>query len=114
MSQFSFTKRERIQKRSDFRKVYAKGLRRESEHFKILILPNNQKWSRLGLTVGRHAGSAVARNYIKRRLREYFRLHKTYLPNSCDIVLSPKRGANRLAYVDVCAELNTIFRPVRN
>jgi len=111
MAQFSFPKKARIQAHADFRKVYAQGVRYESEHFKIHIFPNSRPWSRLGLTVSRQTGKAVVRNYIKRRLREYFRLHRSCLPKACDIVLSAKRGAGMLSYAEICRELDAIFRP---
>ena len=111
MSSFSFKKKERIRKRSEFITIYKKGVKKESKHFKIAILPNNLQWSRLGLTVSKKIGKAVHRNYVKRRLREYYRLHKAYLPKSCDIVLTAKIGTNRLKYSDICKELNEILCP---
>ncbi len=111
MSYFSFKSKERIRKRSEFITTYKKGVKKESQHFKIAILPNNLQWSRLGLTVSKKIGKAVQRNYVKRRLREYFRLHKAYLPGSCDMVLTAKTGANKLKYSDICRELNKILCP---
>jgi ribonuclease P protein component len=111
MSNFSFKRKERIQKSTDFINIYNKGVKKESQHFKIAILSNNLKWRRLGLTVGRKIGKAVERNYVKRRLREYFRTHKTYLPESCDIVLTAKTGAYKLTYSEICIELNKKLLP---
>lgn len=111
MSYFSFKRKQRIRKRSEFITIYKRGVKKESQHFKISILPNNLQWSRLGLSVSKEIGKAVERNYIKRRLREYFRLHKAHLPESCDILLTSKTGANKLTYTDICNELNEVFYP---
>ncbi len=111
MSPFSFKKKERVRKRTDFITIYNKGVKQETQHFKIATLPNNLQWSRLGLTVSKKVGKAVQRNYVKRRLREYFRLHKAYLPMSCDIVITSKSGAQKLTYVEMCQELNAILCP---
>ena len=47
---------------------------------------------RLGLTVSKKMGHAVARNRIKRVVREYFRLHQTDFDLPLDIVVVPKRN----------------------
>ncbi len=37
-------------------------------------------------------GSAVARNRIKRVVREFFRLHQQDVPDGLDLVIVPKRS----------------------
>ncbi|MBU1743860.1 MAG: ribonuclease P protein component, partial [Proteobacteria bacterium] len=44
---------------------------------------------------------------IKRLLREFFRLNKSRLPASQDIVIIAKRGILPLTYRDVCTELES-------
>lgn len=107
----AFTKRERVRKRTEFITIYNKGVRKESEHFKTVLLANNLQWSRLGLTVSKKVGKAVQRNAVKRRLREYFRLHKGLLTEPCDIVIISKPGAQSLTYAEMCEELNGVFNP---
>lgn len=46
---------------------------------------------RIGLTVGRKVGNAVARNRVKRVLREFFRLHQHQFDCPVDVVVVPKR-----------------------
>lgn len=111
MSSFSFKKKERVRKRSEFITIYKKGVKKETLHFIITTLPNKTQWSRLGLTVSKKIGKAVERNYVKRRLREYFRLHKANLPVACDIVLTAKKGANKLKFSEICKELNEKLGP---
>jgi ribonuclease P protein component len=58
----------------------------------VLAVPNTRKISRLGLVISRKAaGSAVARNRIKRQVRESFRHWQGQL-GSLDIVVIGRPG----------------------
>ena len=46
--------------------------------------PNDLKYYRLGLSIGRAVGGAVQRNRLKRLLREAFRLIEPELPRKAD------------------------------
>ena len=109
MSNFSLKRTERIKKSAEFIIIYRKGARKESRHFKVAILGNNLPWSRLGITVGKKIGNSVQRNHVKRRIREYFRLHKVLLPSSSDIVFTAKQGAGQLPYAGIASEIDRLF-----
>ena len=111
MTDASFTKRERIRTHADFKTIYKKGRKQDTEHFLIITCPNELGWRRLGITVSKSIGTAVKRNYVKRRLREYFRLHKAQFPSSSDMLIISKPGASELKYHALCEELNIIFPP---
>ena len=109
MSNFSLKRAEKIKKSAEFIIIYRKGARKESRHFKVAILGNNLPWSRLGITVGKKIGNSVQRNHVKRRIREYFRLHKALLPSSSDIVFTAKPGADHLLYAGIASEIDRLF-----
>ncbi|MGI9012875.1 MAG: ribonuclease P protein component [Phycisphaerales bacterium] len=58
----------------EFARVFRQGISRAAGPLVVYGLPNELAYPRLGLSVSRRVGNAVARNRIKRRLRECFRL----------------------------------------
>lgn len=105
MESQTFGREERIRKRQDYLRIYEQGVRTYSKRFTIITLANQAGIRRLGITVSKKTGNAVQRNRIKRILREFFRLNKSRLPASQDIVIIAKKGILPLMYGDVCTEL---------
>lgn len=87
-----FCKSDKILKTGDFRKVYKKGLSVKEGTLLFYYLENRQRRNRLGISISsRNIRSAVARNRIKRILREVFRKNKKNTSNGYDIVVVIKR-----------------------
>ena len=74
--------RHRLTQAAEYRTVYRLGSRRSAGPVTMYFLPNHRPEHRLGLSVGRRVGNAVARNRFKRLLREAFRLERPALPVS--------------------------------
>jgi ribonuclease P protein component len=77
--------------------VYRRGRKTRRPFFLLFGMPNDLGRSRLGLTVTRQTGSAVARNRIKRVLRDVFRRNKDRFPVSVDVVVNARRSILRLS-----------------
>jgi ribonuclease P protein component len=105
----TFSKNERIRKRKDYLTIYQQGTRGYSEHFITITKKNPLGVQRLGITVSKKVGNAVKRNRIKRLLREFFRLNKSRLSNSQDILIMAKKGIPAFRYQDICKELEGIL-----
>jgi ribonuclease P protein component len=72
---------------------------------------NGLPYARLGLSVSRRKfGTAVARNRVKRLLREAFRLSKGELPVGIDLVIVP-RGP-KLTFAAARTSLSTLAQAV--
>jgi ribonuclease P protein component len=87
-------KRNRLSRSRDFDAVYRQG-RSTSTRFLVLYWfdrDNDPGDARLGLAVPRALGNAVARNKIKRQLREVWRARLERIPPGRDYVLIAKPG----------------------
>jgi ribonuclease P protein component len=99
----AFGKNRRLLKSSDYTEVFDNNSVRVA-HPNLLILsePNGTETSRLGLVIGKkNVPTAVARNRIKRVVRECFRL--TPLPVPVDIVFLARKDLGKLSATELAA-----------
>ena len=97
----AFGKNRRLLKSSDYTEVFDNNSVRVA-HPNLLILsePNGTETSRLGLVIGKkNVPTAVARNRIKRVVRECFRL--TSLPVPVDIVFLARKDLGKLSAAEL-------------
>ncbi len=80
MCDLQFPKRLRLLRASEFERVFAAQNSVGNPHFVLYGAANDVGFARLGITVSRRVGNAVARNRWKRLLREAFRLSQHELP----------------------------------
>jgi ribonuclease P protein component len=72
------------------------------------------KGLRVGFTVGRMLGGAVARNRIKRRLREAVRLARPSDRIPVDVVINPKKAVVTADFVELQNEVRGAFAVIGN
>ncbi|MES2219422.1 MAG: ribonuclease P protein component [Acidobacteriota bacterium] len=68
---------------------------------------------RIGLTAGRVLGNAVARNRIKRRMRQAIRQAHTELTADVDVVLHPRKTVLDAEFSQIERDVLRAFRAVR-
>jgi ribonuclease P protein component len=100
-----FPKSARLRKRPEFLKLARTGRKFHSAHFIILSGSNDRHETRLGITVTSKVGNAVARNRIKRSLREFFRRHRFELGTGLDFLVIAKASAAQISSAEVAAEM---------
>jgi ribonuclease P protein component len=79
---------------------------KKTKHFVVIFAASPKSYGRLGITVSRRVGCAVERNRVKRRIREFFRLHRNELQPAHDLLVIARTGAEKLSYEDVESELS--------
>jgi ribonuclease P protein component len=104
-----FPKKDRILKRYEFLEFYASGKAVHSPGFILVYKSGLSGGSRIGITVSRKVGNAVVRNRIKRRVREYYRLHRMAVPNPWDFHVIAKKSALFLSSWQTVAMLEGLF-----
>ncbi len=88
----SLTRQATLRGAKDFSFVFAKAKKVYGQHLTVLFRPSERAYPRLGLAISKkHSRTAVARNRVRRVVKESFRLHAPSL-GGVDIVVLSKRG----------------------
>lgn len=91
-----FPRNLRLLSAADFKAVFSDACKAGDSHFTLLARSNGLDHPRLGMAISRKAvRRAVARNRIKRQLREYLRLHQTEI-GGFDLVILCRPGVDKL------------------
>ena len=119
-AQLSFAAADRLHRSAEFLRLQRNGVRFQGPHFVVYAgnLAGNSDIepgrSRLGVTVSRRIGNAVARSRVKRRVRECFRnAIRAELPPLTSIVVIARAGATSLKSPAINDELVMAARNLR-
>lgn len=100
----------RLRNSKDFRRVQRTGRRHAGRYFILVRAPGfEESGARLGLAVSRKVGNAVARNHVKRRIRDWYRRNHTEVPSG-DIVVIARVGAAQRSTAEIASELEELAR----
>lgn len=83
----------RILRGADFQRAFKRRATAGDDRLLVFAFPNELPHPRLGLSVSKKVGNAVARNRWKRCIREAFRLTREELPSGVDFVVIPRPDA---------------------
>lgn len=104
----------RLRSNRDFRKIYARGRSYPNPICVLYVLPREPEESsglRIGFVTSKKLGGAVARNRIKRRLREAVRLmlpKLTSLPY--DLIFVGRSRAKAADWEEICGAILELSR----
>lgn len=95
----------RLARGSDLTACWEQGRRRRTPHLDLAWHPNRAGHPRLGIIVPRYHCTAVARNRLRRRLREILRREALAALPPVDLVVRVKRLAYSAPFAVLRAEL---------
>jgi len=110
----TFSRDDRLRRKRDFDECYASGVRVSGRHLQVFLLsagtaaPSSPPRPRLGLSVSRRVGGAVARNRVRRRLREIFRRNRDLFEASTDVVINAKPSAAQAPFEELVLEYRSL------
>jgi ribonuclease P protein component len=88
----------RLSRSAEFERVYRQGRSSANRHLVLYVFDNPAASTpRLGLSVSRRVGGAVARNHVKRLLREAFAALMPSLDGGRDVVVVARPAVAELA-----------------
>lgn len=95
----------RLARGVELSRCWETGRRIRMHHFDIAWRPNVQGHARMGIVVPRFGHSAVARNRLRRRMREVVRRDVLRNLPAVDLVVRAKPGAYAVSFAALRAEL---------
>lgn len=106
-----FTKARRVRRRGEFTRVFDLSLRSKGRYVTVLIAPNTEGLTRLGIVASRKLGDAVRRNRAKRLIREVFRKSPPLqVRQGFDVVVIPRRELLDAPYPNLESDLRGAIR----
>lgn len=91
----------RVKREKDFKAIFKDGTSFANRKFVVYQLENQQNHFRVGLSVSKKLGNAVARNQIKRRIRHILQSVKGSLVEHVDFVVIARKGVETLEYAEM-------------
>ncbi len=86
-----------LRNRREFDQVFQDGRSRGDRLFAVYVRDSEETDLRLGMVVSRRVGNAVARNRIRRVVREVLRQNREHIRNGVDVIVIARRGSRTLA-----------------
>ena len=117
----TLSKRERLQRDYEFRRIYEHGRKTEGRFAVLYVMetprdtdaPAPPERRAVGFVTSRKVGNAVQRNRARRLLREAYRLNKHKLKSNLQIVIISRAGIRGKSLQEVEAGLLAMFLAAR-
>jgi ribonuclease P protein component len=110
---FSLTKQAKLIKTDDFSSVFNFRKRISTQYLILHYRPNANEQARLGLVVSKKtAKSAVRRNYMRRVLRELFRLQQHEF-GAMDLIIRVQKNFSKADFMQIKQEFDVLMTKLK-
>lgn len=114
MASFRFTKQAKIVKTDDFSSVFNFRKRISHQHLVLRYRVNDTNVARLGLIVSKKTAKlAVQRNYMRRVMRELFRLNQHHLP-TVDLIVQIQKAFDKSEFAQIKIEFQKLIKKLES
>jgi ribonuclease P protein component len=103
-----------LRRREDFARLTAHGRTRADRLLVLHFMPNALGHDRFGIATGRRIGGAVARNRVRRRVREILRADPADGHRGWDILIVARAAAAEASFDELRAGLRRLLAGVRD
>ena len=101
----------RVKKEAEFQRVFTQGKSCANRQFVVYLIEKpEQVHFRVGISVGKKIGNAVARNWVKRRIRQSLTELKPQLKQDCDFIVIARPGVAWMEMAEVKDHLIHVLR----
>jgi ribonuclease P protein component len=104
-----FPPSKRVRTRDEFRRIRKYGKKITGQVVVFDVLSEKTPCHRLGLTVSKQFGNAVARNRFKRLIREAFRLNQHLIPPGSSINASPRLSNIMPTFQEILEDFHLLY-----
>lgn len=105
----SFTKQAKLIKTDEFSSVFNFRKRLSAKYLVVHYQPNSLQLARLGLVIGKKTAKlSVSRNYMRRVLREFFRVQQAEIC-PVDLVVRVQKKFDRSDFIEIKHEFATLM-----
>ncbi len=113
LATFRLPKQAKLVKTDDFSSVFNLRKRIANKYLVLRYRPNALNTPRLGLIVAKKTAKlAVQRNYMRRVLRELFRLNQQYLP-AIDLVIQVQKTFEKPDFMQIKQEFEQLMQKLK-
>ena len=101
---------QRLQKNTDFKKVYAKGSSLANHYLVLFFLKNAYFYNRVGFSASKKVGKSVERNRARRLMKESFRSYASRLKEGYDLVFIARVNIKDTSFKEVERAMYSILK----
>lgn len=113
MAKFSLTKQAKLIKTDDFSSVFNFRKRISAKYLALHYLPSHHAQARIGLVVGKKTAKlSVQRNYMRRVLRELFRLQQHEI-GAVDLIIRVQKKFNKADFMQIKQEFDGLMAKLK-